>query len=250
MYIYTTKTSIVMKRIYFLLIFSFLISETIAQTISNGLYFMQKKDISLSVEAFEFYGTNTFSYVHVTPMSCHFGKGTYEITAKDSLILTFEDFDTSSFYTDYKLHNEPSDSFFIDITILDDIGKPVVFASCNIKGENEEFKTDFNGRIKKNLKTLTTNSILEINHSLFKTKEIPIPKEASKISGTIAFNYWNTFPKGHSIQLKIIQLKKSRFIIGRLNSTKTFFKVNKQKMTRKVKKHMPYFYEHYYHILF
>lgn len=234
-----------MKKSCLLLIISLFISEIYAQTISNGMYFVQKKDIGFQVEAFEFYGKNKFAYVGSGCQGTSFGKGSYQITDTDSLILTFESDYTSKLYKDYHIQTETSENLEIDLTVVDE-EVPIPGVSILIKEQNKEFIGDFDGNVNTVISKPTSKITLEILYVGFYPIEISIPKEASKVSGTISFGILNSIQKNEKMSFKILKIKNSRITFQSFTRSRTFKKVNQWQLARKVKKYMPYFYKKIY----
>ncbi|EDP96127.1 carboxypeptidase-like regulatory domain-containing protein [Kordia algicida OT-1] len=234
-----------MKKSYLLLIISLIISEISAQTISNGMYFVQKKDIGFQVEVFEFYGTDKFAYVDSGCQGTSFGKGSYQITDDDSLVLTFESDYTSKLHKDYHIQTNASDNLEIDLTIIDE-EVPLPGVSVLIKEQNKEFIGDFDGNVNTIINKPTSQITLEIRYVGYHPIEISIPKEASKVSGKISFGYLNSIPKNEKMSFKILKIKNSRITFESVTRSRTFKKVNQWQLARKVKKHMPDFYEKMY----
>lgn len=232
-----------MKRIFFPLIISFFASGMAAQTISNGFYFIQKKDIGFQAEGFEFYGKNKFAYVGSGCSGTTFGKGSYEITNSDSLILTFEDNYTPKLYKELSIQTDKSENLEIDLTVTEDEEIPLPGVSIVIKELNKEFISDFDGYTHKSIKKPAKAVTLEIRYVGYYPIEIPLPKGTSKVSGKVSFRYLNSIPKNEKMSFKILRLKNSRIIFQSHTRSRTFLKINRWKMARKLKKHMPDFYE-------
>lgn len=231
-----------MKRIYFLLFVSFYISEISAQAISNGFYFIQKKDIGFQAEAFKFYGENKFAYISSSCPGTTFGKGSYEITDKDSLIMTFDYYDTAELHREFKMYTGIGDSLEIDLAVYEETEIPMPGSTVRIENDNE-YLTDFDGKLNTIIKKPTTATTLKIMFVGMYPIEIKIPKGTTHISGKVSFKYLSAIPKKEKLSFKILQLKKSQIVFQSHTKSKTFLKVNQWKFARKVKKHMPQFYE-------
>ncbi|WP_298519526.1 hypothetical protein [uncultured Kordia sp.] len=231
-----------MKRIFLLLVFSFFISEMTAQSITNGFYFTQKKDIGFQTEAFEFYGKNSFHYVSASCSGTTFGKGQYEIADADSLILTFEYYESPKLYEELKVETTISDRLEIDLKVYEDEENPM--PGCTIRlEEDNEFLTDFDGKLNTIVQKPTKDVTMKIMLIGMRPIEIKIPKGTTKISGNVSFNYLSSIPENKKMLFKLHQLKKSKIIVQSPTRSKTFLKVNKRKLVQKVKKHMPNFYK-------
>lgn len=232
-----------MKTCCFLLFFSFFVSFTTAQNISNGYYFIKKQNIGFTSEAFQFYDDDKFYYVSSSCTGDGYGKGTYRITDSGNIILTFEAYDNSHFYKNLAFQKGVSDVLELHMTTIDNDGSPLPGATFTLPETDEKFTSDFDGVVSLLLKKPTQNCTLKVSFIGYLPVEIDIPKGATKISGKIVFGDLNLITTGTVWKLHIKNLKRSGFTLDAGNYPRRFVKLGKNRMHKKVKKHMPDFYE-------